>query len=137
LTISEPSEAAFNPNYEKLVAPNSYLPDAHNLYIETTLGTGIIGAIFLIGDLFLAIGWFGRKASRTGLASYGFAFSVLLWMSLESTLEAVSPQPFFPLLIFPILLVKAACVSDRPSAERSTATFNESETLTLPEVQHA
>jgi exopolysaccharide production protein ExoQ len=138
LLITAPEEAAWSTEFEKHVNDNNYLPDAHNLYIETLLNTGIIGAIFLIGDLFLAIGAFGVKTCRSGAAAYSFGFSVLLWMALESCLEAVAPQPFLPLLICPVLLLKAACVSEvSVRREASAIDMNTPELTGIPEVQHA
>lgn len=138
LLITAPEEAAYSNEFSKHVNDNNYLPDAHNLYIETLLNTGFIGAIFLIGDLFIAIGAFGIKTWRSGSAAASFGFSVLLWMALESSLEAIAPQPFLPLLICPVLLLKAACVSEVTIQPENRVIDMKTQELTqMPEVQHA
>ena len=138
VTITGPEEVAWDNAFEKRVNENSYLPDAHNLYIETVLGTGIIGAIVLVGNLLLAIGSFGIKVLRTGAPGHSLAFSILLWMALESCLEAISPQPFLPLLICPVLLMKAAWVAETPArTDLSPSGETTHELISIPEVQHA
>jgi O-antigen ligase len=108
--LTAPDELAWVPNGMKHVKESSLLPDAHDLYIETTLGTGLVGAFLLSSSLLLTIGRFGFATARTKSEAYALGFSVLLWLMFEGALEAVSPQPFFPLLICPILLVKASFV---------------------------
>jgi len=138
MTITAPDEVAWNPEPEKYVAEGSYLPDAHNLYIETALGTGLVGAGLLVAGLLFAILYFGVKTSRTKSQAYSFAFSVLFWLVFEAALEAVSPQPCLPLLIYPIMLAKAAFVANEPSPMPLARSAEERPQFTLaPEIQHA
>jgi hypothetical protein len=59
-------------------------------------------------------------------------------MALESSLEAISPQPFLPLLICPVLLLKAACISEISVQPESLVIDMKTQELTpLPEAQHA
>ena len=139
-TITAPEETAWNPEMIKYVPDGSFLPDAHSLYIETTLGTGLIGTFLLTGGLLISIYILGFQTLRTGSIGSGYAFAVLTWLCLAAALEALTPQPCLPLLIGPLLLAKTAFIGDRLDRKRMPASvktsFKTSDSLSAPEAVH-
>lgn len=137
-TVTAPEEIARKPETIKYVPDGSFLPDAHNLYIETVLGTGFIGCAFLVGGLLISIVVLAFKTFRRHSISSGFAFSVITFLCLEAMLEAISPQPGLPFLIGPLLLAKTAFIGDRRNLKKmEVPKFTAPEPLSSLEVTHA
>jgi O-antigen ligase len=86
---------------------NLYLETAHNQYLESALGTGVIGLSLFTMTIFGAIGIYAQRAFHEPFEPWFYGFSVLIWLAITMMFERVSFQPFMWDIILPIVLCKA------------------------------
>ena len=112
--ITAPEEIAWNPKLLQYVKDGSFLPDAHNMYLEAWLETGMIGSVLLVALLTTTLLITAGRTLFDRSIDDAFIFSVFLWLCIEGCLEAITFQPCLPFLICPLLLAKT-CIA--PEAE--------------------
>ena len=103
---------AWIPPSEQRIPENVYLDAAHNVYVETALGTGLIGALLFALSMAGGIRAYAARAAGRNSAFGAYGFSVLVFLASNMMLEALSFQPFLPLLICPVLLTKIGFVGE-------------------------
>jgi exopolysaccharide production protein ExoQ len=107
VAVSTPPQMAWIPESDQILPDSIYLDTAHNMYLETTLDTGVIGAFLFAAMLIASIYFYAMQWHRYKAPAYIYAFSVVVLLSLDMMLEALHFSPCPPVLLLPTLIAKA------------------------------
>ncbi|MCU1262470.1 MAG: hypothetical protein JWO80_5355, partial [Bryobacterales bacterium] len=121
--VSVPPEMAWFPLSERKIADNLYVDAAHNTYLEMALGTGLVGASLFVMSMATGIRAYAVRAAARSSALSAYGFSVLVAVALNMMLEALTFQPYMPLLMCPILLIRMGVVTE-PADESRIRTWD-------------
>ncbi|MEK9151203.1 MAG: O-antigen ligase family protein [Patescibacteria group bacterium] len=120
LIVERPILGAGLGNYPLAVKPSAEYREpiyAHNLFLDIALETGLTGAFFFVGFLFLGILSLWRRWRRERAVFQLAIFSALVIFSVHSLFET----PLFSVHVLPVFLLLMAASLASPSTERSGA----------------
>jgi exopolysaccharide production protein ExoQ len=116
IAVTGPDEAAWIPPSQQHFPDSIYVDAAHNSYLAALVDTGMLGSFLFTAALISALLAYGRGVLSSRSPLWLCAFSLLLFLVVEMTLEAIPLNHFMPVLTCPILLAKIGFVAETSEA---------------------